>query len=340
MGKYYSDRKFLYADNGYFNASSVIDDTAHPFILVTGARGTGKTYSTFLELIKRREPFILLRRTQDESDLQANENTSSLTKVLRALNVNYTFGKLSKKVGVVYVDEKPLIYTCGLKTFASIRGVDFGLVKYAVYDEFIPETHVMKFRAEGMALLNFYESVNRNRELEGYTALKLIGLSNSMNIANDIFMELNLVTPCEHLSTGTNEIYTDGGIMLIMMKDSPISKKKAETSLYENASEQFSKMAIENKFILNDFTYIQKRNLKEFKAILKVGDIYLYQHKSSKEYYVTFVASSTKKIYTNSNADLERFRKVEWKYYKKYLLGKVSFDSYKAIALLEKYYKG
>ena len=340
MSKYYSDRKYLYASNGYFNAKSVIDDKEHPFILVTGARGTGKTFSTLLELIKRREPFILLRRTQDESDLQAHENTSSITKVLKHLKINYNFTKLSKKVGLIYVDEEPLIYTCGLKTFSSIRGVDFGDVKVAVYDEFIPEVHVAKFKAEGLSLMNFYESVNRNRELEGLPALKLIGLSNSMNIANDIFMEFNLVTPCEKLSNSDDEIYTDGGIMLIVMKYSPISKKKASTSLYINASEEFSKMAIENQFILNDFTYVEKRNLKEYKAILKVGDIYLYQHKSRKDYYVTFVASSTKNIYTNSQADLERFRKVEWKYYKKYLLGKISFDSYKAVALLEKYYKG
>ena len=336
--KYYTDRSYLYADNGYFNATAVIDDDRYSFQFITGARGTGKTFSTILYLLKRREPFIYLRRTQDESDLQANENTSSITKVLKYLKLNYTFGKLSKKVGVIYVNEDPLVYTCGLKTFASIRGVDFGNIKYAIYDEFIPEVHVSKFKAEGLALMNFYESINRNRELEGEEPLKLIGLSNSMNIANDTFMEFDLVSPAEKLSTGSDEIYVNNNIMLVIMKDSPISKLKAETSLYHNASEQFHKMAIDNKFILNDFTYVQKRNLKEYKAILKVGDLYLYQHKSNKEYYVSFVQSTTKNIYTSSLADLERFRKKENKYYAKYLLGKVAFDSYKAVALFDKYY--
>ena len=337
---YKRDDKFIYAENGYFNAKAIINDF-HPFIFVTGARGTGKTYSTFLELITRREPFILLRRTQDEADLQANENTSSLTKVLRAAKVSYRFGKLSKKVGVIYIDEVPMIYTCGLSTFASIRGVDFGTLRYAVYDEFIPEVHVRSFKAEGVSLMNFYESVNRNRELEGFNPLKLIGLSNSMNIANDIFMEFELVTPAERLSYSEEEIYIkdDDTTMLIVMKNSPISKQKEGTALYRTASEEFSAMAISNKFILNDFTYVQKQNLKQYKAILRVGDLYLYKHKSDNTYYATFVQSTTKNIYTHSQADLERFRRAEWKYYKKYLDGKVKFDSFKAVALYEKYFK-
>lgn len=336
---YYSDKDFLYADNGYFNAERVIYDF-HPLCFVTGARGTGKTFSTLLTLIKNKEVFVYLRRTQDESDLQANENTSSLTKVLKHAKVNYTFGKLSKKVGVVYIDEEPRIYTCGLKTFSSIRGVDFSNVTVAVYDEFIPEVHVAKFKAEGLALMNFYESINRNRELEGYNPIKLIGLSNSMNIANDIFMEFELVTPAERLSYGNDEIYISDNdqVMLIVMKDSPISKLKEDTVLYKSASEQFSSMAIKNKFVMNDFTYVNRRNLKEYRALFRVGDLYFYQNKNKKDYYISFVASSTRNIYTHSQADLERFRKKEWKYYRKYLVGKVYFDSYKAIALFEKYY--
>ena len=89
---------------------------------------------------------------------------------------------------------------------------------------------------------------------------------------------------------------------------------------------------------MNDFTYVNRRNLKEYKALFRVGDLYFYQNKNKKDYYVSFVASSTRNIYTHSQADLERFRKKEWKYYRKYLLGKVLFDSYKAIALFEKYY--
>lgn len=324
-------------DKGYFDAKSVID-AGYTFTFVTGARGIGKTYSVLKYLISLGKPFIYLRRTQDESDMQASILTSSLTKVLNDMSVKYKFGKLSKKIGVIDVYDTPLIYTCALSTFSTIRGVNFDEIKYIVYDEFIPEPHVRQFKAEGLALLNLYETVNRNRELEGGKAVQLIGLSNSLNIANDVFMQFDLVSDAERLTNINDEIYTRDNILLIICKNSPISKAKANTSLY-NISEEYSKMAIQNKFILNDFTYVKKRDLKAYNILFQVGDLYFYKHKSEYEWYVTFSKSTTKNIYSNTQADLERFRRAEYRYYAKYLDGYIYFDSYKAIALFEKYYK-
>lgn len=328
----------LYDKEGWFNAKDVIN-SGYAFIFCTGARGIGKTYSTLQYLINNRKPFIYLRRTQDEADLQANEGTSSITKVLNANKLEYRFTKLTKKVGCIIVEGIPLIYTCALSTFSSIRGINFDNVKYAVYDEFISEPHVRTFRAEGLALMNFYESVNRNRELEGDKPLVLIGLSNSLNIANDIFMEFDLVTEAEQLTTSGIEVFTRNNTMLIILQESPISKKKASTTLYTNASEQYARMAISNKFILNDFTYVRKRNLKEYTIVLNVGDLYLYKHKTRNEYYCTFTKATTKRKYTTGLSDLERFKRAEWRYYARYLDGFITFDSYKAVALFEKYYK-
>ena len=328
----------LYDKQGYFNASEILK-SKYKFIFCTGARGIGKTYSTIKYLLESKKPFIYLRRTQDESDLQANPNTSSITKVLNALKLDYEFKKLSKKVGVILIDGVPMVYTCALSTFASIRGVNFDNVDYAVYDEFITEPHVRTFKAEGIALMNFYESVNRNRELEEKEALTLICLSNSLNIANDIFMEFNLITDAERLTSTGIEEYARGDILLLIMQNSPISKLKSKTTLYLNASEEYARMAIDNDFILNDFSYVKKRNLKEYKIILNVGDLYLYKHKTRSEYYVTFVKANTKRKYTNSINDLERFKRSENKYLAKYLDGLIRFDSYKAVVLFEKYYK-
>lgn len=328
----------LYDNNGWMNAKTIIE-SKHNFIFITGARGIGKTYSTLLYLIQNKKRFIYLRRTQDESDLQANENTSSITKVMHACGLNFKFGKLSKKVGVITVDDTPIIYTCALSTFASIRGVNFDGVDYAVFDEFISEPHVRNFKAEGLALMNFYESVNRNRELENKKPLKLICLSNSLNLANDTFMEFDLISDAERLTTTHVEEYSRGDILLLILQNSPISKLKEKTTLYNNASEEYSRMAIKNEFILNDFSYIKKQNLKEFNVVLCVGDLTLYSHKSRNEYYVTFTKSNTKRKYTNSINDLERFKRAEYKYYVKYLDGMIRFDSYKAVVLFEKYYK-
>ena len=328
----------IYAKNGYFNAKNIIEQP-YQFIFVTGARGTGKTFSTLKYLIENRKPFILLRRTQDESDLQASPLTSSITKVLNYLKINYKFKKINKKVGCIYIDDKPMIYTCALSTFASIRGINFDDINYAVYDEFISEPHVRTFKAEGLALMNFYESVNRNRELEGKKALKLIGLSNSLNIANDIFMQFDLVTPAEQLIDKHDEIYTRGSILLIVMQDSPISKQKADTVLYQNSGEEYAKMAIKNEFILNDFSYVKKLDIRAYTPHLIIGDLTIYKSKSKHEYYCSFSKGQCKRKYGTSISDLERLKRAEWRLYTRYLDGYMRFDSYKAVALFEKYFK-
>lgn len=324
--------------NGYFDIDSVLKNSKQKIIFCVGGRGIGKTYSTIKWMLENNKKFILLRRTQNESDLQSNAMTSSLTKVLNACGVNYKFARISNKVGVVFIDDEPMIYLCALSTFASIRGVNFDAVDYIVFDEFIKEPHVKAIKAEGMALMNLYESVNRNRIIDGIEEVTLLCLANSMDIANDTFIQFDLVTIAESMIETGDEIYMDGDILLIIAQNSPISKAKQDGVLYRNAGEEYASMAIKNEFILNDFTYITKKNLRDYKVVLNVGDLYLYKHKAYGEYYVTFTKATTSKRYTTSNADLERFKRAEWRYYLKYLDGYIYFENYKACALFEKYY--
>lgn len=339
MGEYIATKKLYQEANGYFNPR-FLDKYNQRFIWITGARGTGKTFNVLADLIQKHIPFIYLRRTQDESDIQSNEITSSLTKVLIYCKVKYEYDNINKNIGLVKVDDKNLIYTCALSTFAKFRGFNFDDVQYIIYDEFIPEAHVRKIRAEGMALSNLYETVNRNRELEGLPAVRIIGLANSFNIANDVFVQYDLVKYAEKLIDPTmyrEEVYIDDNTVLIILKHSPISKKKASTALYQVASDEYKQMAINNKFILNDFTYVQKRNLKPYRVMMQVGDLYVYKHKAERMYYVTFVKNNTKNIYTTSTADLDRLRRAERRLRSRYLDGYIYFDTYEAVALFEKY---
>ena len=323
--------------NGYFDAESVIKSN-HIFNFIVGGRGIGKTYSTLKYLIQNNITFIYLRRTQNESDLQASEMTSSLTKVLDACANEFSFSKLNQKVGMIEYDGGNRIYTCALSTFASIRGINFDDVKFILFDEFIKEPHVKAIKCEGLALLNIMESVGRNRETVGDEPLRLICLANSMDIANETFMQFDLVTVAENMMNKGVEIYSSGDILLVICQNSPISKKKAKTSLYINGGEEFSKMAISNEFILNDFSYVRKRNLREYKIILRVGDLYLYRHKNNMTYYVTFTRATTKREYGTNTNDLKKFRRAEWRYFTKYLDGLIYFENYKACALFEKYF--
>lgn len=331
------DINLYHKKHGYFDIDSVLKQS-QKIIFCVGGRGIGKTYSTIQWMLKNDKKFIYLRRTQSEADLQANPMTSSLAKNLNDMHINYQFSRVGNKVGAIFINDIPMIYTCALSTFASIRGINFDDIEYIVFDEFIKEPHVKAIKSEGMALLNLYESVNRNRELEGKEEVTLLCLANSMDIANDTFMQFDLVSIAERMLEVGDEIYSTSDILLIIAQHSPISAKKEKTLLYRNAGEEYSAMAIKNKFILNDFTYISKKNLREYIILLNVGDLYLYKHKARNEYYVTFTKSLTKRSYTTSNADLERFRRAEWRYYQKYLDGWIYFESYKACALFEKYF--
>lgn len=328
----------LYQKDGYFNAESVIEDSS-VFKFVTGARGTGKTYGCLKYLISKGKTFIYLRRTEEESKLQRKYESSSLSKNIDDMEIDFNFGSLSGKVGYITAG-KAVIYTCALSTFSKIRGVNFDNVDYILYDEFIPETHVRSIKGEGLALMNIFETVNRNRELSGDEPVKMICLSNSLNIANDVFMEFDLIRNAEDLLYSEEEFYRRGNLLLIIMKDSPISKKKENTALYQSSSKQFYEMAIKNKFVLNDFSYVVKKPLKEYVPVINVGDLYFYKHKSNIEWYVTFTkATLTKeKCFESSITGLERFKNTQWKYYERYIDGYIKFDSYEAIALFEKYF--
>lgn len=327
----------LYQSDGWFNAPEVINDPA-VFIFCTGARATGKTYGVLKYLIEKGETFIYLRRTQEESDLQGKSETSSIQKVIDDLNLNAAYGKIAKKIGLLNIDNGAEIYCCALSTFASIRGVNFSAVKYIVYDEMIPEAHAHRIKHEGMALSNIYETVNRNRELSGEDPVKFIGLSNSLNIANDIFIEFNLISPAEQMLSSGEEIRRIGNKLLIIMQHSPISEKKQKTALYQAASDDFIAMAIKNKFILNDFSYVRKRNLREYLPYMQIGDLYVYDHKSTDEFYVSFSRCEAKDKYQSNTNDLRRLRREQWDLYCDYLDGYVRFENYNAVALFEKYF--
>ena len=327
----------LYQKDGWFNAPEVVEDPA-VFIFCTGARGTGKTYGVLKYLIEQGETFIYLRRTQEESDLQGKSDTSSIQKIIDDLHLDALYGKIAKKISLITTDSGANIFCCALSTFASVRGVNFSEVKYIVYDEMIPEAHAHRIKHEGMALMNLYETVNRNRELSGEDPVKFIGLSNSLNIANDIFIEFNLISPAEQMLSSGEEIRRIGNKLLIIMQNSPISERKQKTALYQAASDDFIAMAIKNKFILNDFSYVRKRNLREYLPYIQIGDLYVYDHKSTDEFYVSFSRCETKEKYLSNTNDLRRLRREQWDLYCDYLDGYVRFENYNAVALFEKYF--
>lgn len=299
----------LYENSGYLNIPTIMNLPV-PFIFVIGGRGIGKTYGTLKTLYeKSMVPYIYLRRTDTEKSIIASsQDFNPLRKVLGDVKQQFVNKSLNKYVDAYYyatddsVDENPFCYCIGLSVFANMRGFDGNAINYLVYDEFIKESHGRPIKNEGLAFLNCYETINRNRELEGRPPLKAILLSNSENITNPIFSELGLDLIAQKMKKERKECYIDtkSGYAIIYPLKSPISNRKKETALYHlsQKSIRFSKMALENDYVEMNEDCIKSQNLKEYVLQCTIGNVInVYKHKSSNIYYISLHKSGTCKEY-------------------------------------------
>ena len=329
----------LYGAEGWIDWESVWS-SGYDWIFFTGARGIGKTYGAVRFLAERGVPFLFFRRTEAEAVIQKDPVISDLSKPLNDLGIDYYVEKIRGTKFAFWKrkeDDKIICMVAAMRTFGKIRGMNFSGFDCMLFDEFIPKPEEPRYKMEGFNLQQAYESVNRNRELEGRPPVRLICLSNSLNMNNDIFMELDLIDVADELSQDPEaEAAAVGNKLIIVTKFSPISEKKKDTLLYRNASDDFYKMAIENKFVLNDRTYVKRKPLKEFVPVCAVGSMFIYRHKNDFTYYVCGSRSATKDVYTTETSGIERFRRKHWRLWSRYLDGKVYFYSYRYISLFER----
>lgn len=331
----------LYLENGYVDAKMIID-MPYPFVFCTGGRGTGKTYGGLKEAVENHSGhFQLMRRTQTELDNIANEANSPF----KVLNTDYGYGitvKGHKNYAGIYNKEgKSIGQMVALSTVSNIRGFDSSEVDLCIYDEFIPEAHKTPIKNEHLAFLNYYETVNRNREFSGREPLKIRCFSNANDIMNPLIVGLGLVTKMDKMRKKKQEIYIDKerGYVLIDLSDSPISKKKEKTALYRFAGEgEFANMAIKNDFNspLSDPT---PRPLREYIPILKVGELCVYKHKSNGMYYVSEKSSGTVPEFTMKDTDLKRLRLAYPWLIEKYFTKRLEFESSICEILFLRYWK-
>lgn len=336
------EKKIPYDKNGYIDWKTLLKDRKEPFIFMTGGRGIGKSYGLLKYLIESGIRFLYLRRTEAEANIQRDRFSSQFAPILDDMGKLWSIKK-NAKIGLICVDngdgeEEEVAYIASMSTFHNLRGISMD-IEFIIYDEFVPEIHARKMAQEGIALSNVYETLNRNRELNGEKPLRLIGLSNSLNIANDIFITFNLVEWAEECMNGA-EIKTDGIKCLMLPHDSPISKKKKETALYLATSKEYARMALENEFFQNDFSLIKKvKNLGEYRAFIQVGELSIYRHKSRPEIYCRIGKSTAKRRYESSMAELAKFRNVERRLLDLYWDMHAYFESYNALALFVKYFE-
>lgn len=251
----------IYLENGYLNIPEIVkymDDNSIPYCFFVGQRGVGKSYGVLKYMaLEQTEPFVYFRLTPGEVDMLQNPKYNPFKK----LNNNENCNIIMKKTPHVAHDMDIFDMTPGsdrhdigmatsLDVFAKTRGADLSDVKICFLDEFIPEQTIKKTKGQGFALKQSFETINRNRELEGEKPLKFLCAANTNTLNNEILIEFKLIPMIETMQKKDYEWYVKDNILIIYPMHSRISEQKADTALYRSGAGQgaFREMALNNKF--------------------------------------------------------------------------------------------
>lgn len=338
----------IYQDSGYIDIRKILSLNL-PFNFIVGGRGTGKTYTSLETIIEDNIKFIYMRRTQTQTDLINKPEFSPFKSLNRDFGWNIGSQSLSKYNAGYYQQQEqdgrmvccgsPIGYSCALSTVSNMRGFDASDVDVLIYDEFIPEKHERPIKNEGAAFLNACETINRNRELSGRKPLQTICLANANDLANPIFMELRLVRKAEQMRRKKQEIYIDRerGIGLFILDKSPISSQKKTTALYRLTSgSNFERMSLDNDFSGEEIGRISSRPIAEYKPIVSVGEITIYEHKSKRSYYISTHKAGSPPTFGTGDAERARFIRMYRWVWDEYMENNIEFEEYLCEILLTK----
>lgn len=322
-------------------------DKRYPWQIFIGGRGTGKSYSGLRGALLISKKFVYMRRTAQELDLtldsERGEGANPFKPLNKDLGKDIGLSRIVKNLAGIYnrelIEDKlqpvgaPIGYGVALSTISSIRGLDFSDCDLCIYDEFIPEKHVRRIKNEGTALFNAYETMNRNRELEGLEPMTMYLLANSNDIYNDIFIELGIVSDIEKMvRKGKRDLYFDDrGLAVHLLGDNKeFTDAKAQTALYKlTAGSTFSDMALNNEFAYEDFSLIGRQSLTGFRPVCGIGKAWLYMKKGESFIYVCYARAKTVTYNINNESDRLCFYDDYGRRLKQfYIKGAIMFESY------------
>lgn len=334
----------IYSSNGYIAMGRIID-TDTPFIAVTGARGTGKTYGALKYSYLMDLKIIYLRRTAVQLDVITSAPDILYKSINNDIGTNI---EVESKKGINYIfdnadpdNPRHIGYCAALTTFNNLRSVDLSDVELLIYDEFCAEGD-RPIKDEGGVFLNMLETVGRNRELQGKPPLKVLMMSNSIRLENPLFMTLKLVAPAIRLMRENKLVWTDKqrGITLYNIFNSPISQQKEQTALYRLVGESdFRDMALYNKYTSDDLTRVKSMNLKNYTYIIHLGELHIYRSRAKDGFYICGHGSGTpRSSYTASEHDLKRARNtLAWIVFS-YISNQILFEQYEYELIFKAYF--
>ena len=297
---------------------------------IFGGRGRGKTYGTMNYVKSNNEDFVFLKRNIEDiqtlcaggKDDEVDINLSPFKALNRDKGWNVKALSIAKGIGGFW-DVKdgefsgpPLGWLFALNGVTKYKGFELASDKenqFMIFDEFVPNIYDRISRNEGKQLLDFYKTVSRDRIQRGLNEIKLICLSNATNINSPIVSELNITDYLAEMEMcDEGEMYIEEKKILLRKLPPFEDEAEKETGLYKAMRDtDWGEMTWGNHFAYNDFSNVQKINLKNYTPVCSFiykREIW-YLYRKDGYYYMTRSRHNAQKQY---NLNRENEQKKAW----------------------------
>lgn len=240
--------------------------------VIVGNRGGGKSFGAkewcIDQFIKKKEQFGYIRRYKDEAD----EPIKQFFKDIEYKYPDYEFKTTNK---YLYIRLKPVDpktkwteddiagYVLILSTASNKKSISYPNITTLVFDEFILEKGLQNYLPnEPQKLLNLYETVARPGT--EHPRVRLFMLANAITISNPYFLYWGLSMPTKKDKNGKYIwLHKSKPILVEDVRNEHFIDRKKNTEfgkLVENTT--FGDFSIENKFLLDDSEFIEKKGAK------------------------------------------------------------------------------
>ena len=334
--------------------------------VVWSYRGPGKTTNALWYMAENNHKFIYMKRTNEDVDLICNKikmkdinyDVSPFATVNRVAECNVKTISLMEGFGGFYDTNDngepfgaPLGYVLSLNKVKSIKGADLSACDFIILDEFIPQAHEIIRHKEGEAFLEFIRTVGRDRIARGLPPVKIILFANSEDISCPITQTLEIIDQMAEV-TYSDEPYLYMRSRRILLHHIKTWEAPAMTDTYESdplllsmKGTRWAKKSYEGEFANNDFSSVEKVNMKGMTGYLKLHyknrDYYIYYRDSDGLYYMTFSKVKTDLFYDlNKENDQKAFWGDECQSLRcDCIEGRMKFEKYSMYDLIMNYKK-
>lgn len=275
--------------NGYFNMAELFE-CEQSICSAISMRGPGKTFNALAWLIKNASEdrkYIFMRRTNKE--LRKQERLGMYKKVCSVNNMEpIQIVKADDDITYAYRGDEHIGSHLSLHGVAGVNGIDMSEYKYWFFDEIIPTRGGYRKKKENEIMEQAYETINRNRELEGEPAIKLVMCGNMHEPFSEILSTFGYTDELDRMGEAKPlAILQDEDRKLVMINQSPIAERKRNTVLYRvNNNDKFQAMALDNT-VISDIMPLKDYGRKAYVYQATVGEININKLKDSNKYYLT-----------------------------------------------------